>query len=62
MQHVYCKVVVYRVIVSERPLMYGTVAVVTRPELMLIYVGISVTVSIPSNKVRAVVYFTKNIV
>ena len=49
-------------IVSERPLIYGTVAVVTRPELMLIYVGISVTVSIPSNKVRAVVYFTKNIV
>ena len=46
-----------RVIVSERPLMYGTVAVVTRPELMLIYVGISVTVSIPSNKVRAVGLF-----
>ena len=39
-------------IVSEVPVMYGIVAVVTGPEPTL--VGISVTMSVPSNKVRVV--------
>ena len=38
--------------------MYGIVAVVTGPELMLVSVVSSVTVCIPSNKVSAVVDFT----
>ena len=52
-----------RGIVSEVPLMYGIVAVVVGPELTVgVSVGISVTVSVPSNKVRVVVVFTENIV
>ena len=42
--------------------MYGIVAVVTGPELTLVCVGISVTVRVPSNKVRVVVVLTKNVV
>ena len=44
--------------------MYGIVAVVTGPELTLVRVldRISVTVSVPSNKVRVVVVLTKNVV
>ena len=41
--------------------MYGIVTVVTGPELVL-SVGISVTASVPSNKVRVVIVFTKNVV
>ena len=40
--------------------MYGIVAVVTGPELTLVW--ISVTVSVSSNEIRGVVVFTKNIV
>ena len=43
------------------PLIYGIVAVVTGPEFGL-SVGISVTVSVPSNKVRVVIVLTKNVV
>ena len=52
---------VRRAIVSEVPLMYGIVAVVTGPALVS-SVGISVTVSVPSNKVRVVIVLTKNVV
>ena len=41
--------------------MYGIVAVVTGPKVGL-SVGISVTVSVPSNKVRVVIVLTKNVV
>ena len=41
--------------------MYSIVAVVRGPELVL-SVGISVTVSVPSNKVRVVIVLTKNVV
>ena len=37
--------------------MYGIVAVVTGPELISLSVGISVTVSVLSNKVRVVIFF-----
>ena len=59
-QHVYCKVV----IVSEVSLMYGIVAVITgrtRVDVGL-SVEISVTVSVPSNKVRVAIVLTKNVV
>ena len=39
--------------------MYGVVAVVRGPELS---VGISVTLSVPSQKILVVVVFTKNVV
>ena len=44
--------------------MYGIVAVVTGPELTLVSVSvvISVAVNVPSNKIRVVVVFTKNVV
>ena len=41
--------------------MYGIVAVVTRARFGL-SVGNSVTVSVPSNKVRVVIVLTKNVV
>ena len=41
--------------------MYGIVAVVTGPGVCL-RVGISVTVSVPSNKVRVVIVLTKTVV
>ena len=43
--------------------MYGIVAVVTGPELTLVSVSvvISVTVNVPSNKIRVVVVFAKNV-
>ena len=50
-----------RAIVSEVPLMYGIVAVRARLDTGL-RVGISVTASVPSNKVRAVVVLTKHVV
>ena len=43
--------------------MYGVVAVVMRARVDVgLSVGISLTVSVPSNKVRVVVVFTKNVV
>ena len=50
-----------RAIVSEVPLMYGIVAVVTGSALVS-SVGISVTVSVPSNKVHVVIGLAKNVV
>ena len=49
-----------RAIVSDVPLMYGIVAVVTGSELDL-SVGITVTVSVSSNKVLVVIVLTKNV-
>ena len=49
-----------RTIVSGVPLLYSIVAVVNRARVDVgLSVGISVTVSVPSNKVRVVVVFTK---
>ena len=66
MQNVYCKVVIYVQKfqkLSEVPLMYGKVAVVTGLSVdVRLSVGISVTVGVPSNIVRVVIVLTKNIV
>ena len=48
-------------IVSVVPLKYRIVAVMTGPELML-STGISVTVSVPSNKVHVVVVFVFSLI
>ena len=49
-----------RAIVSGVPLLYSIVAVVNRARVDVgLSVGISVTLSVPSNKVRVVVVFTK---
>ena len=63
MQHVYCKVVLYTCdsFRGASDVRYSCCCNRTRVDVGL-SVGISVTVSVPSNKVRVVVVFTKNVV
>ena len=60
MQHVYCKVVIY--VHSFRGASDVRYSRCRNRARVGLSVGISVTVSVPSNKVRVVIVLTKNVV